>query len=140
MDNNINNQNANQGDILGEINDKLEKHESAIILYKEKIDKHDEELKKHEEKIDKHNEELTEIKVSSSAQGQAIQNLNKNIEKLNQTIEKIGDKFDTYVSSENKGKIKVWEIAVVSVLLPLVFFLLNFIASNFQYIIKTFIK
>lgn len=101
-----------------------------ITMITDQLNNHEERLNGQDIKINKNTDDIIEIKINTSVQGQVIADLNKNIEKLNQTIEKINDKIESYFSTESKSKIETWKVILISVMIPILLSLLNFISSH----------
>lgn len=90
----------------------------------------DERLNNHEERINKNTDDISEIKVITSVQSENIKNLNKSIDKLTEVIEKTVTKFDDFKDASNGRTIETWKVILISVAIPTIFFLLNYLANH----------
>lgn len=110
-------------DNIKDIQKTLDRHE---IL----INKNTDNLDRHENMINKNTEDIEQIKIDSSTQNNEVAHLKESIEKLTSTIEKTVDKFDSYRFGESSKKNDTWKWVVASIMLPLITFLLNYIANH----------
>jgi len=88
-----------------------------------------EKLKDHEHRLDGHDVDINKLKVDSEVNGVKMESLQKSIDKLCCAMEKMADKFDEFKDKNNNRSIETWKIVLISVAIPTIFFLLQYIAK-----------